>query len=297
MEELFPKIENEEEIESFSASEESSNEDDLDRLLDETLTEFEEEERGRSTRKEKRERSHCRSLSPLPFDDTSYMKTASFLEESVLECYAAKERLTLHNFNPDDIAPTLGAYAIDGIILVNDTLDTITFGGWSSITEGIDDLAKGIQTYVRRGTRYLSGDQRASQELGEGVYVVLSLAGGKGLKNVKFVQKTTDQVKNLSRVRKINDKPLLGKNPRPSNHRISTDVDPFHDRATAKSIFRNQTKGQKVITKKENGNLRRFTSDGKQIRFKKDGTTRIDLPGRGSKKNGESMHFNGAKGK
>lgn len=91
-------------------------------------------------------------------------------------------------------------------------------------------------------------------------------------------------------------KPLLGKNPRVSKHRTSTDAGKNADRSTAKSIFRNQTKGEKVPTKpiKKGGEMR-TSKNGSKIRFNQDGSTRVDLPNRGTKPNGETIHFKGDK--
>ncbi len=87
-----------------------------------------------------------------------------------------------------------------------------------------------------------------------------------------------------------------GKNPKVKKDRTLTDLDPFHDRSTAKSIFRNQTKGQKVEKKnKSDGTIIRIADDGTQIRMNPDGTTRLDLPGRYTQPNGEAIHFNGKK--
>jgi hypothetical protein len=74
--------------------------------------------------------------------------------------------------------------------------------------------------------------------------------------------------------------------------RTLTDLKPTHDRATAKSIFRSQTKGQRVYQEKmPNGTIRRWSDDGTQIRMNPDGSTRLDLPGRGPAGN-ETIHFN-----
>jgi hypothetical protein len=67
------------------------------------------------------------------------------------------------------------------------------------------------------------------------------------------------------------------KNQRIGSNRINTDIP--GDRAVGKSIFRNLTKGQKVTTRVDpSGTIRRFTSDGTQIRFGPDGKTNLDLP-------------------
>ncbi|HEX4954100.1 MAG TPA: RHS repeat-associated core domain-containing protein [Thermoanaerobaculia bacterium] len=70
---------------------------------------------------------------------------------------------------------------------------------------------------------------------------------------------------------------LLGKNARPAATRINTDLP--GGRATAKSIFRNLTKGQSVRQKAlDSGGVRRFTSNNSvTIRLNPDGTARIDL--------------------
>lgn len=81
----------------------------------------------------------------------------------------------------------------------------------------------------------------------------------------------------------LGDMPLLGENPVPgsgSNPRINTELP--GGRATAKSIFRNAARGQDVTqTPLGNGGVRRTLPDGTQIRMNPDGSTRLDLPGRG----------------
>jgi len=166
---------------------------------------FSTERRGRSS-----ERlgifSRARSTSPTRLKDTYYEEGTDWFTTKVKKCYEAKENLTIENFDPNDILPALGAVSVDGIILVNDGLDWLTFDSWSTVTGLIDDVAHDAQTYVRRGTRFVSDDQRSSQNLGDGVYVVLSVFGGKGLKSIKAFKKAGDVVKNLSRVKKINNR-------------------------------------------------------------------------------------------
>ncbi|HEY1288641.1 MAG TPA: RHS repeat-associated core domain-containing protein, partial [Burkholderiales bacterium] len=85
-------------------------------------------------------------------------------------------------------------------------------------------------------------------------------------------------------------KPLLGQNPQYARSRTNTDLP--GDSATAKSIFRNQTKGQDITqSPMADGGVRRTAEDGTQIRMYPDGTTRIDLPGRGPMPNGETLHI------
>jgi RHS repeat-associated protein len=85
-------------------------------------------------------------------------------------------------------------------------------------------------------------------------------------------------------------KPLLGQNPRAEGTRTNTDLP--GDRATAKSIFRNQTRGQDVTqTAMPNGGIRRTAADGTQIRMNSNGATRLDLPSRGPRSNGETIHI------
>lgn len=92
---------------------------------------------------------------------------------------------------------------------------------------------------------------------------------------------------------RVANKPLLGKNPKIKKDRTLTDLDPAHDRATAKSIFRNQTKGQNIRQfENKRGDIIRRADDGTQIRMNPDGSTRLDLPGRGTQPNGETIHFN-----
>lgn len=85
-------------------------------------------------------------------------------------------------------------------------------------------------------------------------------------------------------------KPLLGRNPVSSGTRTNTDLP--GDLSTAKSIFRNQTRGQDVTqTTMPNGGVRRTAADGTQIRINPDGSARLDLPGRGNSPNGETIHI------
>jgi len=93
---------------------------------------------------------------------------------------------------------------------------------------------------------------------------------------------------NLSHV----SKPLLGNNSRVAISRTNTDLP--GGRATAKSIFRNQTKGQIIRQQPmKNGGIRRISENGTQIRFNGDGSTRLDLPGRGVNPPGrETIHIN-----
>ncbi len=109
---------------------------------------------------------------------------------------------------------------------------------------------------------------------------------------LKSWEKTFGRVRNIieeSRAAR-STKPLLGQNPRTANTRTNTDLP--GDRATAKSIFRNQTRGQDVTqTTMPDGTVRRTAADGTQIRMNPDGTTRLDLPGRGPQPNGETIHI------
>jgi len=85
-------------------------------------------------------------------------------------------------------------------------------------------------------------------------------------------------------------KPLLGQNPRATNNRTNTDLP--GGRSTAKSIFRNLTRGQKITEDlTPNKSVMRRAEDGARIRFNGDGSTRLDLPGRGTRPNGETIHF------
>jgi len=94
-------------------------------------------------------------------------------------------------------------------------------------------------------------------------------------------------------VKGIGKKSLLGKNPKIKKDRTLTDLDPTHDRSTAKSIFRNQTKGQNVRQfTNGKGDIIRRADDGTQIRMNPNGSTRLDLPRRGTQPNGETVHFN-----
>jgi RHS repeat-associated protein len=85
-------------------------------------------------------------------------------------------------------------------------------------------------------------------------------------------------------------KPLLGRNAQPGGSRTNTDAGPNGDRATAKSVFRNQAEGKRETTTMANGGTRTRAENGVQIRQYPDGSSRVDMPGRGSAPNGESLH-------
>ena len=72
-----------------------------------------------------------------------------------------------------------------------------------------------------------------------------------------------------------------------------TNTDLPGGKATVKSIFRNQTKGQKVEPfTPDSGGIGRRAENGAQIRFKHDGSVSLDLPGRGPNPPGtETIHF------
>jgi hypothetical protein len=84
------------------------------------------------------------------------------------------------------------------------------------------------------------------------------------------------------------ERPLLGRNPRFADSRTNTDLP--GGRATAKSIFRNQAEGPFEQSEMGKGGVRRFGDNGVQIRMNGDGSTRVDLPGRGPAGR-ETIHF------
>jgi RHS repeat-associated protein len=84
-------------------------------------------------------------------------------------------------------------------------------------------------------------------------------------------------------------RPLLERNPRAGTGRVNTELP--GGRPTARSIFRNQSKGQNVTTHQlGNGGVRMRADDGTQIRMNPDGSTRVDLPDRGPLGT-ETIHF------
>jgi uncharacterized protein RhaS with RHS repeats len=86
--------------------------------------------------------------------------------------------------------------------------------------------------------------------------------------------------------------PLMGRNDTsgPSSTRHTTDAGPNGNRATAKSIFRNQAEGKKTTTTTSGGGTRTRAENGVQIRLQPNGSARVDLPNRGTKPNGETIH-------
>jgi RHS repeat-associated protein len=85
-------------------------------------------------------------------------------------------------------------------------------------------------------------------------------------------------------------RPVLGRNPRIGGSRVNTDLP--GGRAAGKSIFRKLTEGQPIITDRgRDGSIIRYNPDRSvQIRMKPDGTTSLDVVGRGPVGR-ETIHF------
>ena len=83
-------------------------------------------------------------------------------------------------------------------------------------------------------------------------------------------------------------RPLVGNNPREAGTRTNTDLPGGHD--AARDTFADQTAGQNVATDPKTGH--QVSDDGSRLRLYPDGTARVDLPNRGPKPNGETVHFN-----
>lgn len=149
-----------------------------------------------------------RSSSPERLTDTSFEESTRWLTSKIEGCYQAQHNLSLSTVN-DHLLPALAAYGIDGLILVNDGLDFLTLGGWSSLTGLLDQGAEIAGSKVRQVSRDLSDHQRFSQNLGDSVYLVLSLAGGKGIGTVK----------NLGRL-KLKGKPPMGEYRHAKGHHV-----------------------------------------------------------------------------
>lgn len=84
-------------------------------------------------------------------------------------------------------------------------------------------------------------------------------------------------------------KPLLGSNPRETRNRTNTDLPGGRD--AAERLFDELSRGQKKRTEDmDNGGTRTTSEDGIQIRRNPDGSTRIDVPGRGPQGR-ETIHY------
>jgi hypothetical protein len=156
--------------------------------------------------------------------------------------------------------------------------------------------------YNARGTAdnaRKAGDHKTAREAS----VIARKADEVGAANIAAARRTETNM-HLEKVKAQNaakatqeTKPLLGNNPRITKHRTNTDI--LGDKATAKSIFRNQTKGQEIAQQPlKNGGIRRTVKDGTQIRMNPDGSARLDLPKRGLNPPGrETIHVKPPKGK
>jgi hypothetical protein len=82
--------------------------------------------------------------------------------------------------------------------------------------------------------------------------------------------------------------PLVGNNPKEAGSRTNTDLPGGH--TAAGKTFGEQTAGQQTKTDPKTGH--QVSEDGSRLRKNPDGTARVDLPNRGTKPNGETIHFN-----
>ena len=82
--------------------------------------------------------------------------------------------------------------------------------------------------------------------------------------------------------------PLVGNNPKEAGSRTNTDLPGGH--SAAEKTFGEQTAGQQTRTDPKTGH--QVSEDGSRLRKNPDGTARVDLPNRGAKPNGETIHFN-----
>lgn len=123
--------------------------------------------------------------------EASFERATQAIAEKIEEWYEAQERIETGQGKPEDLLPTLGALGIDGLVLVNDTLDAATFGVLSTLTELMDKGAQLVRTGVRRGVRAVSDNALVGQEAGDYTYAALTAFGGKGLKNLKAAKLIT----------------------------------------------------------------------------------------------------------
>ncbi len=145
--------------------------DQLQRNLDD-----EEEQRGRSQNREPRASSSNDpdNNSPERDQDASYERASRYVQDGIGSLYEARERFRRGEINDATIGGMIGAYGLDAVGAVGDTLDWATFGGLSQLGEAVSRAGDLASTGIRRGVRNLTGNARLGQEAGD--YAVL--AGG-----------------------------------------------------------------------------------------------------------------------
>ncbi|MEN8237138.1 MAG: hypothetical protein ABFQ95_06320 [Pseudomonadota bacterium] len=137
-----------------------------------------------------------RNGSPPRLPDTGFEQLMQGTTNEIGNWSVAKDRLLAGEINAKNIARTAGYCALEHIASESQKLDTLTFGLWSKFGEGVEYVSDIGRTYIRRGTRWATGDQRLGQNAGDYVYAALSVVGPKKfLAPVEIAKKSQTLIK------------------------------------------------------------------------------------------------------
>jgi hypothetical protein len=137
--------------------------------------------RGRSlARAPHGEGTRTRTPSPTRLKNTHIEEGKRKLVQGVQALYEEQAAFSLESATLKSTSMTAGAYCLDGVGLVADAVDTVTFGASTWVGERMDEGATLAGTYTRRGVRFVTGDQRAAQNIGDSLTLVLTAANPLG---------------------------------------------------------------------------------------------------------------------
>jgi hypothetical protein len=140
-------------------------------------------------------------ISPPRLRDTYVEEGRDILENGVRDLYEGRQDLVNGTVDARTIGCFLGASALDGAALVVQEIDERTFGAVSMVGQSLDSLAEGAGTGLRRGTRYLTGDQRVAQNVGD--YASLALTTINPFSRALIPAQITQKASSLSKVHKL----------------------------------------------------------------------------------------------
>jgi len=142
--------------------------------------------RGRSWARELDHSQRSRSYSPPKLRDTVYQEVTEYVGKSYSRLHETQERFVESGYdvtqlNAGEACAVVSAYGFKTLGLIGKTADILTFGTFSKFNEGKEWVAENAGTNIRRAARFLTRDQRLSQNLGDYTYLSLSLIGPKYL--------------------------------------------------------------------------------------------------------------------
>ncbi|MEN8237135.1 MAG: hypothetical protein ABFQ95_06305, partial [Pseudomonadota bacterium] len=120
-----------------------------------------------------------RNVSPTRLPDTYFEQGVQGVTSEIGTWTTAKDQLLAGDMSSKTLSRTAGYGALEGLSYAHQGLDAVTLGLWSEAGDAIEYLSDGVRTGIRRGTRWVTGDQRLGQNAGDYVYAALSIVGPK----------------------------------------------------------------------------------------------------------------------